>query len=84
MSSHHLGGHFAAFYGLKFEDVDGQANKRLKNEGMVMAPFPYIYHIPGTQMTPVLIGKGLLLEILEGSNPKIEDKQVPGIYYILP
>ena len=36
----------------------------------------YIY-IPGTQMTPVLIGKGLLFE---GSNPKIEDKQVPGIY----
>ena len=32
--------------------------------------------IPGTQMTPVLIGKGLLFE---GSNPKIEDKQVPGI-----
>ena len=28
-------------------------------------------------MTPVLIGKGLLLE---GSNPKIEDKQVPGNY----
>ena len=26
-------------------------------------------------MTPVLNGKGLLLE---GSNPKIEDKQVPG------
>ena len=28
-------------------------------------------------MTPVLIGKGLLFD---GSNPKIEDKQVPGIY----
>ena len=28
-------------------------------------------------MTHVLNGKGLLLE---GSNPKIEDKQVPGIY----
>ena len=28
-------------------------------------------------MTPVLIGKGLLFE---GSNSKIEDKQVPGIY----
>ena len=37
----------------------------------------YIY-IPGTQMTPVLIGKGL---VLEGWNPKIEDKQVPGIYH---
>ena len=35
----------------------------------------YIY-IPGTQMTLVLNGKGLLLE---GSTPKIEDKQVPGI-----
>jgi len=35
----------------------------------------YIY-IPGTQMTPALIGKGLLLE---GSIPKIEDKQVAGI-----
>ena len=34
-------------------------------------------YIPGTQMTPVLIGKGLLFE---GSNSKIEDKQVPGIY----
>ena len=34
-------------------------------------------YIPGTQMTLVLNGKGLLLE---GSNPKIEDKQVPGIY----
>ena len=34
-----------------------------------------------TQMTFVLIRTGLLLE---GSNPKIEDKQVPGIliYYI--
>ena len=36
-------------------------------------------YIPGTQMTLVLNGNGLLLE---GSNPKIEDKQVPGIYYI--
>ena len=36
----------------------------------------YIY-IPGTQMTLVLIGKGLLLE---GSTPKTKDKQVPGIY----
>ena len=36
----------------------------------------YIY-IPGTQMTLVLNGKGLLLE---GSDCKIEDKQVPGIY----
>ena len=34
-------------------------------------------YIPGTQMTLVLNGKGLLLE---GSNPKKEDKQVPGIY----
>ncbi len=32
--------------------------------------------LPGTQMTPVLLGKGLLLE---GWNPKIEDKQVPGM-----
>ena len=35
--------------------------------------------IPGTQMTPFLIGKGLLLE---GSSPKIEDKQVPDRSYI--
>ena len=34
-------------------------------------------YIPGTHMTLVLNGKGLFLE---GSNPKIEDKQVPGIY----
>ena len=37
-------------------------------------------HIPGTQMTPVLIGKGLLLE---GSTPKTKDKQVRGIYIYL-
>ena len=34
----------------------------------------YIY-IPGTPMTLILNGKGLLLE---GSTTKIEDKQVPG------
>ena len=34
-----------------------------------------IYDIPRTQMTLVLLEKGLLLE---GSTPKIEDKQVPG------
>ena len=28
-------------------------------------------------MTPVLIGKDL---VLEGWSPKIEDKQVPGVY----
>ena len=40
----------------------------------------YIY-IPGTPMTLILNGKGLLLE---GSTAKIEDKQVPGIYiYII-
>ena len=33
--------------------------------------------IPGTQMTPVLLGKDL---VLEAWSPKIEDKQVPGIY----
>ena len=33
-------------------------------------------YIPGTQMTLVLFGKGLLLQ---GSTTKIEDKQVPGI-----
>ena len=33
--------------------------------------------LSGTQMTLVLNGKGLLLEC---SNPKIEDKQVPGIF----
>ena len=38
----------------------------------------YVY-IPGTQMTLILIGKGLLLE---GSSPKIEDKQVPGIHCV--
>jgi len=34
-----------------------------------------VYYGIGTKMTVVLNGKGLLLE---GSNPKIEDKQVPG------
>ena len=34
-------------------------------------------YIPGTQMTLVLLEKGL---VLEGSTPKIEDKEVPGIY----
>ena len=38
----------------------------------------YIY-IPGTQMTPVLLEKGL---VLKGSTPKIEDKQVPGIHIL--
>ena len=33
------------------------------------------HYVPGTQMTLVLIGKGLLLE---GLIFKIEDKQVPG------
>ena len=43
--------------------------------------YMYMYlYIPGTQMTLVLNGKGLLLE---GSDPKIEDKQVPGINIIL-
>ena len=36
------------------------------------------WYVPGTQMTLVLVGKGLLLE---GSNPKIEDKQVPGLVH---
>ena len=40
----------------------------------VWSRFIYIY-IPGTQMTLVLIGKGL---VLEGPWLKIEDKQVPG------
>ena len=34
-------------------------------------------YLPGTQMTLVLVGKGL---VLGGSTTKIEDKQVPGIY----
>ena len=34
-------------------------------------------YLPRTQMTLVLIEKGL---VLEGWSPKIEDKQVPGIY----
>ena len=36
-------------------------------------------YIPETQMTLVLIGKDL---VLEGSTPKIENKRVPGVYYI--
>ena len=36
-------------------------------------------HYPGTQMTPILIGKDL---VLEGWSPKTEDKQVPGLYMI--
>ena len=40
----------------------------------------YIYiYLPRTQMTIVLIGKDL---VLEGSTPKIEDKQVPGMYFL--
>ncbi len=34
-------------------------------------------YIPGIQMGFILSGKGL---VLEGSRPKIEDKQVPGIH----
>ena len=42
----------------------------------VWSRFIYIcIYIPGTQMTLVLIGKGL---VLEGPWLKIEDKQVPG------
>ena len=37
----------------------------------------YKNYIPGTQMIPVLIGKGLLLE---GWSPKIEDEQVSGCF----
>ena len=37
----------------------------------------YVYvYMPGTQITLVLYGVWALL--LEGSNPKIEDKEVPG------
>ena len=40
--------------------------------------YMYIYiYIAGTQISSVLIGKGL---VVEGSTRKIEDKQVPGIY----
>ena len=38
----------------------------------------YYIYIPGTQLSLVLIGKDL---VLEGSRLKIEDKEVPGIYY---
>ena len=41
-----------------------------------MNPYAFFEIIPGTQMTPVLTGKDL---VLEGSTTKIEDKQVPGI-----
>ena len=41
---------------------------------------PLPRYIPVTQMTLVLIVKDLLLE---GSNPKIEDKQVPGRDYFI-
>ena len=37
-----------------------------------LLPLSLSVYIPGTQMTLVLNGKGLLLE---GSNPKIEDQQ---------
>ena len=40
----------------------------------MFAMYIYIY-TPGTQLTLVLNGRGLLLE---GLNTKIEDKQVPG------
>ena len=59
-------------------ELFGVAGCRLaKNMRMVkLNHFPNIgMYIPGTQMTLVLNGKGLLLE---GSNPKIEDKRVPG------
>ena len=40
-----------------------------------------IIYIPGTQMSIVLIGKGLFWE---GWNPKTWDKQVPGRYMLFP
>ena len=42
---------------------------------------PFKAKQPEAQMTLVLLEKGL---VLEGSTPKIEDKQVPGIYNIFP
>ena len=41
----------------------------------------YIYrHTPETQMILVLIGQDL---VLEGLTPKIEDNQVPGVWWLL-
>ena len=48
MSSHHPGGHFAAFYGLKFEDFVAKqetAEKRRDGDGTVPIYLPYIYYI---------------------------------------
>ena len=43
---------------------------------MVLGRCFKLLYAPGTQMTPVLIEKDL---VLEGLRLKIEDKQVPGI-----
>ena len=66
-----------AFGGLKTND------QLLHGIGIVT----YIYHRckphvgkPRTQMTLVLIRKGIKGLVLEGWSPKIEDKQVPGKY----
>ena len=54
----------AVFKGLKFQT-------QLEDSGEKFC----VEMLPGTQMTPVLTGKDL---VLEGSTTKIEDKQVPG------
>ena len=41
----------------------------------------YPIWVPGTQMTLVLIGSDL---VLKGSTTKIEDKQVPGTFWVVP
>ena len=55
------------------------------DQKIVCKQFTLSKYVPGTQMTPVLIGKCLLLEGFSVfSPPKKEDKQVPGICTMSP
>ncbi len=67
---------FGQQLGSKDPKVDVRMNDKKKLMYKCVAGWFMIY-IPGTQMSIVLIGKGLLLE---GWSPKTGDKQVPGIY----
>ena len=57
--------------------MGGASNTRAATLTMKLPLFDTYIHIPGTNITLVLIGKDL---VLEGSTTKTEDKEVPGRY----
>ena len=71
------------FVGIYKDSQTFKKNSRLggKQVSLTSHDIPRIYtyniYLSGTQMTLLLVRKGL---VLGGSTPKIEDKQVPGVY----